>query len=110
MFSLVEGIKRFRELYNREPGASEGTEAFFRTQLGRCAGSPVNMKQERLTSRKSTFNVKHPTNHLSLPLSNCANFMARIRHQPVKMLARHENAPDAHGCNPALARLDQGQL
>jgi hypothetical protein len=54
--------------------------------------------------------VKHPFHHLSLPLNDSANFMARIRHQPVKMLARHENTPDAYVCNPAFARFAQGQL
>jgi hypothetical protein len=100
MFCLVEGIKLYRELYNREHGASERTEAFFCAQLGRLANSPLRMKEKQLTPRKSIF----------LPLSDCANFIARIRHQPAKMMARHENSPDTSGCNLTFARFAQGQL
>jgi hypothetical protein len=71
-----EGVKLFRELYHREPGASERTEAFFCAQVGHWASSPLSMKQ----------------------------------HQPAKMMPRHENTPDAPGCNLAFARLAQGQL
>jgi hypothetical protein len=99
MFCLVKGIKLFRELYNREPGASERTEAFFCAKLGRWANGPLTMKQKQLKPRKSTF----------LPRSDCANFIARI-HQPTKMMARDENSPDASLCNPAFARFAQGQL
>jgi len=47
MFCLVEGIKLFRELYNRGPGVSERTEAFFCAQLCRWASSPLSMKQHQ---------------------------------------------------------------
>jgi hypothetical protein len=32
------------------------------------------------------------------------------QHQRAKMMPRHENTPDAPGCNLAFARLAQGQL
>jgi hypothetical protein len=108
MFCLVEGNKPICELYNREPGASECSEAFFRAQLGGWASSPLSTKQEQHPPRKSTFNVKHIPRHQSLLLSDCANFTARIRYQPLKVMARHENTPDAPWCNLACARLAQG--